>query len=114
MGYYRDFTLHLMDKEDKERITGDDAELVISDLHSTVVYTLNAFDVRGQPMDSVTWYEFDEDMKAFSRRYPDILFCLYVEGPSIDDRYKHYFLDGKHQECPGHIVFKPFDPDKLK
>lgn len=59
------------------------------------------------------WYNYEEDMLAFSRKFPEVLFELHGEGENNDDMWYAYFLDGKIQRCPAIITYDDFDIAKL-
>lgn len=59
------------------------------------------------------WYEHEVDLKAFSKRFPEILFTLKGEGEESDDVWIKYFKNGKMQHVIARIVFDPFDEAKL-
>lgn len=63
--------------------------------------------------DSQSWYTWDEDMKEYSLRYPELLFKLEGIGDMYDDVWKCYFKNGKMQECPAIITFDDYDESKL-
>lgn len=63
--------------------------------------------------DSVKWYEHDENMRAVSKEYPDILFTLYGEGEESGDIWVKYYKNGKSQVANAQIKFDEFDPKKL-
>lgn len=61
-----------------------------------------------------TWYEAKEDIKEFSKKYPDWLFTLSVEGTDNDDIWISYSVNGKQQIETAKIVIDSFNPEKLK
>ena len=60
------------------------------------------------------WYEFDKDMKEFSKKYPTILFTLKGEGEESGDLWIRYFKNGKVQVANARIVYPEFDEILLK
>lgn len=74
-------------------------------------YGVNPF---GESNDSVKWYEHEQDIAAFSKNYPDVLFTLQGEGEAAGDIWKKYFLNGKMQLCQAEITFPAYDKSKLK
>lgn len=67
----------------------------------------------GPDSDSCKWYDHEKDMRAFSERFPDVLFELNGEGEESGDIWRKYFRNGKMQKCPARITFDPFDETKL-
>lgn len=60
------------------------------------------------------WYDHEEHMRAFSKRWPGILFTLEGEGEDNEDIWKKYFLNGKCQVAKAVITMEAFDRAKLK
>jgi hypothetical protein len=64
--------------------------------------------------DSCKWYNHQEDMKAYSKQHPNVVFSLFGDGEEVDDRWVEYYMDGKVQEELAKIVYPPFDKSLLK
>jgi hypothetical protein len=64
--------------------------------------------------DDCKWYDYEEDMKALSKEFPDALFELSGEGEESGDIWNAYFKNGKWQRCPAKIVFEPYNEKALK
>lgn len=64
--------------------------------------------------DSMKWYGWEEDMREFSKLFPDIVFVLEGEGEESGDIWCSYFKDGKNQYCQARIVVDEFDHDMLE
>ena len=97
MGYYTSFEI----EADKENLLPEDWQEKISD------YKGFEFGER------VKWYDWQENMKAFSKVYPTVLFTLKGEGEESGDIWIAYFLGGKMQYSKAKIVFEGFDKKKL-
>jgi len=87
--------------------------------------TFYAFDCNGGSRGPHTWYDHEDDMKRFSKFFPDVLFelsgegensgdMLSGEGENSGDIWRKYFLDGKMQIVNAKITFDDFDEEKLK
>lgn len=61
----------------------------------------------------VKWYAMEEDMKTYSKQYPDVLFSVFQEGEENGHLVKYYFKNGKMQKCPAKIIYDEFDESKL-
>jgi len=106
MGYYSNFSLGVYHA---------DAGAIIADLREHNEYAHKAMDEAGCTQDSTKWYEMDEDMKEFSKKYPEVLFEMTRQGESGgEDQCIYYFKNGKKQECWAIITFPDFDHDKLE
>jgi hypothetical protein len=55
------------------------------------------------------WYEYKDDMKKFSKLFPEVLFKLHGEGEEQGDIWDAYFLNGKWQEHKARIVIDEYD-----
>lgn len=64
--------------------------------------------------ESMKWYEWEDDMRFFSKKFPTVLFTLNGEGEENDDMWKAYFKNGKMQFCKAKIAFDPFNEKELK
>lgn len=94
---------------------GEDFEYEIIDaLRSSYNDAFDAFDDSGQPETDATWNNMDNDLKEFSKRYPDIKISIYGEGETNTDLWISWFQDGKMQHCPANITFDEFDFEKLQ
>ena len=63
---------------------------------------------------STKWYEYDENMKTISKKYPETIFILEGEGEESGDIWKRYYLNGKVQVAEAKISYDEFDEKKLK
>src|SRR5690242_6334705 len=72
-----------------------------------------ALDKDGATYDSCKWYEHEDDLRAFSTKYPNVLFTLHGEGEENEDIWDKYFLNGKCQVAKAEWTIPPFDPTKL-
>jgi hypothetical protein len=64
--------------------------------------------------EDVSWIDHEEDLLAFSSRFPDEVFELTGYGQQPTDIWKKYFQNGKFYCCPATITFEEFDSLKLK
>ena len=60
------------------------------------------------------WYDHEDDMKVFSRKFPTLLFKLEGKGEESGDMWVKYFRDGKMQVCEAKITFDDYDESKLQ
>lgn len=98
MGYYTRFNLEVIGH------TNVDHEEEIS----------NEFN-EGYPMfeEENKWYDYQQDMKEYSLKYPELIFKLEGQGEQNEDIWKCYFKNGKMQECIAIITFDEYDESKL-
>jgi len=68
----------------------------------------------GSPNDNDTYWDCEEDMKAISEMYPDIVFQLTGQGQIPDDMWRQYFKNGKSHKVDAIVTYPPFDEDKLE
>jgi hypothetical protein len=62
----------------------------------------------------VKWYEWEENMREYSKEYPAVVFELSGEGDESGDIWRCYFWNGKKQYCQARIVFDEFDEEQLR
>jgi len=106
MGYCTSFKL---------RVYEGDAEISeILKVHEDFGGLDYAFDEEGDPVDSVKWYDHDDDMRELSAYYPNVTFILEGEGEESGDIWRKYYRNGKAQEVYAEIVFADFDESKLR
>lgn len=60
------------------------------------------------------WYDWKQDMKAISIKYPEVLFTLTGEGEEPGDMWIAYFKHGKMQVCPAQITYPEFNEEELR
>jgi len=63
--------------------------------------------------DPLKWYDCEQDMREYSKRYPEVLFTLSGEGEEPEDLWRAYFRNGKMQFCEVVITYPPFDESEL-
>ena len=63
--------------------------------------------------DDDTWLEYEEDMLAVSRLFPQVQFILSGCGERNEDQWRQIFVDGRTQRCEGITVFPPFKERKI-
>jgi len=61
-------------------------------------------------------WDFETDMRAFSRKYPEAVFQVDVvwESGLGDEPSRDYFQNGKQQTAKTIITYSKFDPKKLR
>lgn len=62
--------------------------------------------------ESQKWYEYEEDMKAVSKQFPEMIFELDGEGEENSDMWKAYFQNGEMEYCPASIQYP--EPQRIK
>jgi hypothetical protein len=138
MGYYTNYTLTAkiqkpqamptkealskLDKEELVNIIAENKEWYNKSMTADdIIYIFNEdkdiqmhFEGNGDTAYECKWYEHDEDMRNFSKKYPNVLFLLEGKGEESEDVWRKYYQDGKCQECHAKLVFDEYDPAKLK
>ena len=66
------------------------------------------------PFDEDKWYDHEQDMRDYSKNFPETIFMLKGELQYGDVYWVKYFQDGKMQKEEGRIVYDEFDETKLK
>jgi hypothetical protein len=109
MGYYTNFTLSIVDGNDDVA----DEEIISKLVENEESNACAALNKDGSWADSAKWYNHEDDLREFSKLFPDKLFLLEGEGEESGDLWKKYFKNGKMQEVRARIVYDDFDPAKL-
>jgi len=109
MGYRTQYSLELV----VPNTVSYQYEDVISDLRSSNEGAKYALEEDGSTAEECKWYDHQEDMRAFSRKYPETVFVLKGEGEEAGDLWLRYFYNGKMQDAPANITYDAFDPKKL-
>lgn len=65
-------------------------------------------------VDRCKWYEWEEEMRAFSLKYPDHLFHIRGEGEENKDIWEATFKGGKAHIRYAEVKIAPFDEDLLE
>jgi len=125
MGYYTRYTLEI-DKDEEvpvcEHNSGDHkfcqqcgkAFSTVSLLNKLKDEILSTYGGAGfAESGEVKWYDHEEDMRKFSKKYPNIIFALHGEGEESGDIWRKYFKAGKMQEAKAKITLDEFDASKL-
>ena len=77
--------------------------------------TVSINDYVGEDEEPSKWYNHEEEMAAFSKRFPGVVFTLNGEGEEQGDRWTKYFKDGLVQvEKMQEWTAPKFDAKKLK
>ena len=107
MGYYTMFNLTVhTDKFSEEEIIGK--------FRKENKYAEYCFDENGGAEEEAKWYDHEEDLKEFSKKYPDVLFELHGKGEESGDMWVLYVKNGMSHRETAKITFAKFDPAKLE
>lgn len=114
MGYCTYFELTIKKTDNITPATVDEANTIMDWLKENNVYVYNMFASYGisdymQSDDCYKWYEYEEDMIALSKQFPDFIFTLFGDGEDGDDFWYADFMDGKHKFRPVRFVYPDFD-----
>lgn len=98
---------------DAAQIRGTTQEDIIANLRDDNAEAEYALDTDGSSAQEAKWYNWEEDIRYFSKKYPTALFTLSGKGEDAGDIWKAYFINGKAQIAKARIVIDEFDPKKL-
>lgn len=62
---------------------------------------------------SAKWYDYEQDMRFFSKQHPSVLFKLIGDGEESGDLWEAYFKDGLMQMCKANITYGSFNENLL-
>lgn len=88
-------------------------EMIIRRLRDENDEAMYCLDDDGGGRESGRWYDSRQDIKNFSKKYPQWLFTLRGEGTESADIWVSYCLNGKEQYSKARIVIDDFDSTKL-
>lgn len=111
MGYYTCFSLQVMTADNS--VYHPDSAKIIAKLRETNENANYALTEDGNTEMDAKWYDYTDELREFSKLYPDALMVLYGAGESSDDFWYSYFRNGKIQSTQGRIEFDEFDESKL-
>ena len=87
---------------------------IIDDLRNSCTSAECALQPDGSTDSAISWYDYQNDMKKFSKQYPDVVFCLNVIEECNTEFLDIYFKNGKMQVCAAEIVYPPYNENELK
>lgn len=99
MGYYTSHKLSIISGNDG--FTDYEQEITDSTDYSSL------FD------ESIKWYDCEKDMKAYSKKHPNVVFCIDGKGEESGDIWRAYFKNGKTFRTKAVLVFEEFSIRKL-
>lgn len=105
MGYYTRYTLDISLGNSNVTQEEIEEEMKAMDLAVDSIKTQS---------DDMKWYDHEEDMRNFSKKFPDVLFILDGTGEESGDIWKKYFKNGLMQHVIPKLKFPPYNPVRLK
>ena len=109
MGYYTRYKLTL---HEPSSFVGREEEL-IAGFRKACDGAEFALTEHGNSYEATKWYSHDEDLRKFSRMYPDVVFKLTGEGEESGDQWCLYVKNGRSQMCQAKITYDDYDEQKL-
>jgi hypothetical protein len=91
-------------------VNGDNEDFILKefyDFHDMYPY------LNGEGF-TAKWYDHENDLKTFSKNYPDLIFKLKGIGEEYPDIWIKYFKNGKMQQVDAVITFSKYDEKLLK
>lgn len=101
MGYYTYFTLEDVSEGNKSK-------------HEEAIGLASVYECSELFEESIKWYTFDKDIRAYSLKHPGVLFTISGDGEESDDKWTSYIRDGKIHEVRAKVTYDEFDETKLK
>ena len=105
MGYQTAHTLSVKHKDEEAiiaefRKSNEDAEYCLLD--------------NGYTNNESSWWNSEDDLKEFSKKYPKVLFTMTGNGSDAGgDYWKLYVKNGKSFKVDGEIKYPKYNPKKL-
>lgn len=113
MGYYTWYELEVDEPIEVTKGPEVDNLVIIKQLRKFSEGARWALDNDGYGSDSTKWYEYDTELKDFSKLYPDYLFTLHGDGEESEDLWKAYYMGGKSFITYVELVYEDFHESKL-
>jgi hypothetical protein len=101
----------LVDKLKKKPLTSGQ---IIAELRAYSEDAKYALSADGNTSNECKWYEHEDHLRIFSKRYPEVLFGLHGEGEESGDLWIQYYKNGKMQTCKVVMTYPPYDEKMLK
>lgn len=98
MGYYTKY--ELMAAPDIQEVWDAVKE------NDNIKYAVGNDGYSGQPC---KWYEHEDCMVEFSKKFPHVTFSLRGEGEESADIWVKHFRNGKKQRCNAEIIIQPMN-----
>lgn len=114
MGYNTKYILEVRHTEAPKILPSPVLEDVLSQLRTEFSEANYALTEIGDCSELAKWYEHEEDLRKFSKRFPLYLFVLSGQGEISADVWKKYFVNGKVQITKSKFQIEPFDKQKLR
>jgi hypothetical protein len=70
-------------------------------------------DEDGSTNDEDSWPGMDEEMREFSKQWPDVVFYIHGEGEEDPDLWDAYYKNGQAQYCPAVITYPDYCESEL-
>jgi hypothetical protein len=106
MGYYTAFNLH---------VNRPNHEEIIKDFRETCHGANVALTENGYTNSEISWWDCEDDLKAFSKKYPRVMFTMFGNGSDAGgDYWKLYVKNGKSYMTSGEITYPKYNAKMMK
>ncbi len=95
MGYYTDFIIQIVKQQENVKLLVED---YLQNILGSDFFLDNSFNMK--------WYNFEEEMKTLSLKFPDVLFKVDGNGEENGDIWRSYFCNGHMITSTATLVFK--------
>lgn len=109
MGYYTNYTISI--EPSSEEKLQQIAEY-LNQITDYRCFTLSK-DKTKIVSETITWYEYDSDIKETSVEFIDTFFTVHGEGENSSDVWNYYCCNGKGYKQEAIITIPDFDSSKL-
>lgn len=109
MGYYTNYSLEIQGKGPiYDRLRNEACDVYVNEDYGFTVSRLLSGDT-----DSVKWYDHEEDLRDFSKQYPNVLFTLMCIGED-HEMWAIHAMNGSSQKVDARISFDSPDPGVVR
>lgn len=108
MGYLSNFTVSLMTRDTGKYIDLQEQEKIFQEIEEQSRYQFNTEGDMLQ-LNEAKWYDVHDDLTKISKKHPEIIIQVEVEGENRDDNWKARYLNGESESVRAKIVFPKFE-----
>ena len=111
MGYYTNFTMKVLDESMVEVDSSVYPEFAEESLYDGY---FSVQDLISNDADNCKWYDHEEDVREYSKKFPNLVFILDGEGEEPGDIWREFYKNGKSYRWDLEHTLPEFEEGKLE